>query len=274
MISAALKRTAARSARRGVAPGGQSAARGGDGRLAPRPRPRSSTVPTTSSGRPGLTDVQAVAASRPPGRRSSSGVRAGRAASAHGARAPRRSASRFSARREVGVRLVGERRRRARRRSARSAGAAAAAARTRPTRPGGATSASTAAPSTKVWRRNAVVGRVLEQAAHEVGHAGDQLADRRVLAQAQAQVAHRRLDRVAHAVQHLDLEGVLGQAERLRASRSRRASERTLWLANAGRICCGCSSMMRARRSYIASLSGLCVNTGTGQPSWAASTVS
>ncbi len=58
-----------------------------------------------------------------------------------------------------------------------------------------------------------LVGGVLEQAAHEIGHAGNELADRRVLAQPQAERAHGRLDGVAHAVQHLDLEAVVGHAE-------------------------------------------------------------
>ena len=53
-----------------------------------------------------------------------------------------------------------------------------------------------------------VVGGVLQQAPHQVGHARDQLADGRVLAHAQAHAADGRLDRVAHAVQHLELEGV------------------------------------------------------------------
>ena len=52
------------------------------------------------------------------------------------------------------------------------------------------------------------------------------------------------------------------------------ASERTLWLAKAGRTCSGSRSIVAASFSYIASVSGLWVKTGTGQPSWAAMTVS
>ena len=52
------------------------------------------------------------------------------------------------------------------------------------------------------------------------------------------------------------------------------ASERTLWLAKAGRTTSAASSITRVSRSYMASVSGLCVNTGTGQPSCAAMTVS
>ncbi len=52
------------------------------------------------------------------------------------------------------------------------------------------------------------------------------------------------------------------------------ASERTLWLAKAGRTRSGSLSITRVSFSYMASVSGLWVNTGTGQPSWAAMTVS
>jgi len=73
--------------------------------------------------------------------------------------------------------------------------------------------------------------------------------------------------------QHLDLEGGVAQAQfasRLYGRRQRAhvvAGERGPHLA-------GFSSIVRASFSYMASVSGLCVNTGTGQPSWAASTVS
>ena len=102
-----------------------------------------------------------------------------------------------------------------------------------------------------------LVGGVLEQAAHEVGHAGNELADRRVLAQAQAHGAHRRLDGVAHAVQHLDLEAVVGHAAG--GGRWRwppRASARC-GCAKAGRTTSTLSSMRRARRSKETSAVGL-----------------
>ena len=59
-----------------------------------------------------------------------------------------------------------------------------------------------------------------------------------------------------------------------RAVSTATASERTLWLAKAGRTTSAASSIVRVSFSYIASVSGLCVNTGTGQPSCAAMTVS
>ena len=52
------------------------------------------------------------------------------------------------------------------------------------------------------------------------------------------------------------------------------ARERALWLAKAGRTCSGSLSITRVSFSYMASVSGLCVKTGTGQPSCAAITVS
>ena len=53
------------------------------------------------------------------------------------------------------------------------------------------------------------------------------------------------------------------------------ASERTLWLAKAGADDVGrLEHRARVSRSYLASVSGLCVNTGTGQPFCAAMTVS
>ena len=61
---------------------------------------------------------------------------------------------------------------------------------------------------------------------------------------------------------------------RPRAVSTATARERTLWLANAGRTTSAASSISRVSRSYMASVSGLCVNTGTGQPSCAATTVS
>ena len=67
-----------------------------------------------------------------------------------------------------------------------------------------------------------VVGGVLEQPPNEVGHARYQLADRRVLAQAQAQRADGVLDRLAHPVQGLDLERVVGEPQLARRHDRRR----------------------------------------------------
>ena len=58
-----------------------------------------------------------------------------------------------------------------------------------------------------------VVGGVLQQPPHQVGHARDELADRRVLPQVETHVTDGLLDGLAHAVQHLDLEGGVAQAQ-------------------------------------------------------------
>ena len=216
MSSAARKRTAARS-RAGVSrQRGKARRAAATAPLGLGLRRRSRPSPTTSPGRAGLTEVSvcvgldrlAADRQRP--------VLAEPAAAAPSARArgPPSNAS-GSRPREVGVRLVDEggRRRGVRRRARRGSrcGAlpnvgrrAAAPARALTVRALGEGQA-----------QERLVGRVLEQAPHEVGHAGDQLADRRVLAQAQAQLAHGGLDRLAHAVQHLQLEGAPGQAEGL-----------------------------------------------------------
>jgi hypothetical protein len=52
----------------------------------------------------------------------------------------------------------------------------------------------------------ALVARVLEQAAHEVGHPRDHLAHRHVLADAEAHLRGRVLELVGHPVQHLQLD--------------------------------------------------------------------
>ena len=77
---------------------------------------------------------------------------------------------------------------------------------------GARTSRSWSSPSAKVEPQERLVGRVLEQPPHEVGHAGDELADGRVFAHAAGRAADGRLDGLAHAVQHLQLVGVFGQA--------------------------------------------------------------
>jgi hypothetical protein len=63
--------------------------------------------------------------------------------------------------------------------------------------------------------------------ADEVRHAGDHLADGHVLADAQAHVGGGVLELVGHAVEHLELEGLAGQAALLERG-ERRAMERTL----------------------------------------------
>ena len=58
----------------------------------------------------------------------------------------------------------------------------------------------------------ALVRRVLEQTPHEVGHARHQVADRHVDAGAHAELAHGFVQRFGHAVQHLDLDRIVGEA--------------------------------------------------------------
>ena len=67
-----------------------------------------------------------------------------------------------------------------------------------------------------------LVRGVLEQAAHEVRHAGDHLAHRHVLAHAKVHLGAGGLQLVAHAVEHLQLERRAGQAEALDLGERRR----------------------------------------------------
>jgi hypothetical protein len=60
-----------------------------------------------------------------------------------------------------------------------------------------------------------LVGGVLEQAADEVGHAGEQFADGAVLADAVAHLQQRGLQFVGHAVERLELVGARIDAEAL-----------------------------------------------------------
>ena len=59
------------------------------------------------------------------------------------------------------------------------------------------------------------VGGVLQQAAHQVGHARNHLADGNVLARAQAHFGHCGFQLVRHAVEHLHFERVLREIELL-----------------------------------------------------------
>ncbi len=61
--------------------------------------------------------------------------------------------------------------------------------------------------------QEAGVGGVFQQPAHEVGHAGEQIADRRVEPHAVAEAAQQLALRLGHAVEHLYLEGVGLEAE-------------------------------------------------------------
>ena len=71
--------------------------------------------------------------------------------------------------------------------------------------------------------QEALVGGVLEEPAHEVGHAGQQVADRAVLPHAPAARHQRRLELVRHPVEGLELVGPrvdpepLGLRDRVRA---------------------------------------------------------
>ncbi len=62
-----------------------------------------------------------------------------------------------------------------------------------------------------------IIGRVFQQPADQVGHAGDQLAERRVNPHALAAVGQELRLVAPHAVEHLQLVGSLGHAEVLRA---------------------------------------------------------
>ena len=79
------------------------------------------------------------------------------------------------------------------------------------------------------------VGGVLQQPPHQVGHAGQQLAVGRVDADALAQRHQRVLDRVGHAVEHLDLVARAAAGPAARPAARAWARLRTLWLPNAGR---------------------------------------
>ena len=54
-----------------------------------------------------------------------------------------------------------------------------------------------------------LVGRVLEQPPNEVRHAGDEVADRRVDADPEAEPSERRVHRLRHAVEELQLDRVV-----------------------------------------------------------------
>ena len=58
---------------------------------------------------------------------------------------------------------------------------------------------------------------ILEQAPYQVGHARDRFAERHIDAQRIVEVEQRRLQRVGHAVQHLELDRVLRHSTPLRA---------------------------------------------------------
>ena len=67
--------------------------------------------------------------------------------------------------------------------------------------------------SAKLALQERIVRRVFQQPAHEVGHAGDQLAVGHVDPQAIAQVDQHLFLGVAHAVEHLQFEAGFGQAQ-------------------------------------------------------------
>jgi len=79
-----------------------------------------------------------------------------------------------------------------------------------------------------------LVGRVLEQPAHEVCHARDQLAERHVDAHALAALGQRAHERLGHAVERLQFQGACGRPRASRAARAW-AIDRMLWLPTANR---------------------------------------
>ena len=122
----------------------------------------------------------------------------------------------------------------------------------------------------------ALVARVLQQAAHEVGHAGDEVADRAVGAHAQAARGRARPEVVAEAAQDLQLE-----VARRRAPSARLYGDRVGDRAQVVRGDRRRGRRGRARRaartvsaSKLRSDSALTSNTGDVQPCWRASTTS
>ena len=61
--------------------------------------------------------------------------------------------------------------------------------------------------------QEARVRGVFQQPPHEIGHAGEQIADRRVEPHAMAEVAQQFALRLGHAVEHLQFERARWQAE-------------------------------------------------------------
>ena len=95
-----------------------------------------------------------------------------------------------------------------------------------------------------------VVGGVLEQAAHEVGHAGDEVADRAVGADATAGGGDRGLRVVAQPAQDLELEvGRCRRRGRPRRRRRRRSSAGCARRSRRGRSAWRRSGASRAARS-------------------------
>ena len=115
------------------------------------------------------------------------------------------------------------------------------------------------------------VGGVLEEAADEIRHAGNHLADRDVLANPEAHLARGLLQFRGHPVEHLKFEGGLGQADLLELGD--RGPDRSGVVASEGEFdaalseCRGVEWMKaRAIRSKQASESDFRLQTGTGQP--------
>ena len=119
-----------------------------------------------------------------------------------------------------------------------------------------------------------VVGGVLEQAAHEVGHAGDEVADRAVRADLAAGGGDRGLRVVAQPAQDLELEVLVadllgvrvgGGVRRSSAGCGEAIATRTVGVASIRRLVSVSKLRSHSRRS---------VNTGGAQPFWAAWTTS
>ncbi len=72
------------------------------------------------------------------------------------------------------------------------------------------------------------VARVLEQAPHQVSHAGDELAERRVHAHALVELRQRDLQRVGHPVERLELDVPLGELRRSRRGETPREAPRVV----------------------------------------------
>ena len=95
---------------------------------------------------------------------------------------------------------------------------------------------------------------------------GNQLADRRVHAHAVTLADERRVHRLGHAVQQLELERAVAELAPLARTTIAWARLRRLWLAIAGRTSPAWSIRYFVHRSKFASVSAFRANTGDGHP--------
>ena len=118
------------------------------------------------------------------------------------------------------------------------------------------------------------VGRVLEQAAHQIGHARQQVAVGGIEAHALGHVQKAFAHGLGHAVEHLEFITLFGHVQFACAVSMTAAMVRMLCEAQPKWQMSWFSRMTRAWRSKAASLSALTVQTGMSQPFCLAMTVS